>query len=666
MGKTVFEYLGTGVAIAGAGICIAGATGVAYAETEPSDPSSASEAAGTDSAEESEPADDAEQTDEDPRPRDEEPEPRDEESEPRDEDSFETVSTSVDEPQTPDWQTNLSQSSDETEPGDGYSATSTKQTESTVELAEQDTTEPTPDATEPVREPEPEPEPTGPVTAIETEPVPTATPTEAVEENHAHLHTAATGRTANATVTANPVENLLVGVLTFLGLNTPEAPDNPLGALVWGLFRRIESSLGVVPRPGDPTVNAPTAEGVVTGEVGVKGTPGLPVTFTGTVDPAQGTVVLKPDGSFTFTPSQTARLAAGAPGGAVTATFTVTASNGLAATNTTLTVPVSPLEAGTVLATINVGGYPSEMVVSPDGASLYIAALVVDLGAGTGTYVVKVIDTGTNTVRASIPLGDNGLTDLALTPDGTYAYVTTFEDKAVAVIDTATNTVTATIQVNGSPSEVAFTPDGAYAYVTNSSYPFGYVAVIDTATQTKIGEIPVSFSPSGLAIADTPMNALAYVAQGNVDGAFTVRVIDTAVNITVATISLDTPAGAMVASPDGSHVYISDNSTEGLLYVIDTATNTIGHTIVFRDWLSSPVVSPDGARVYVLEHSDEQVEVRVIDTSTGAVFREPLTVGDFSGLAVSADGSMLYAANSTDDTISVIYTGNRAADGADA
>ena len=54
------------------------------------------------------------------------------------------------------------------------------------------------------------------------------------------------------------------------------------------------------------------------------------------------------------------------------------------------------------------------------------------------------ISTATNTVTATIPVGD-GPYGVAVSPDGTLAYVTNYYDNTVSVISTASNTVTATI-----------------------------------------------------------------------------------------------------------------------------------------------------------------------------------------------------------------------------
>ena len=48
-----------------------------------------------------------------------------------------------------------------------------------------------------------------------------------------------------------------------------------------------------------------------------------------------------------------------------------------------------------------------------------------------------------------------------------FAYVTNYQSHSVSVIDTATNAVIATVPVGSSPGGVAITPDGAFAYVAN-------------------------------------------------------------------------------------------------------------------------------------------------------------------------------------------------------
>jgi len=115
-----------------------------------------------------------------------------------------------------------------------------------------------------------------------------------------------------------------------------------------------------------------------------------------------------------------------------------------------------------------------------------------------------VINTATNTVVATIPTVEVAPFAVAITPDGTRAYVTNIDSDDVSVINTATNmTVGLPIPVGDGPIGVAITPDGTRAYVANLFS--GNVSVIDTATNTTVGlPIPVELSPRGVAITPPP------------------------------------------------------------------------------------------------------------------------------------------------------------------
>lgn len=64
----------------------------------------------------------------------------------------------------------------------------------------------------------------------------------------------------------------------------------------------------------------------------------------------------------------------------------------------------------------------------------------------------------------------------------TRAYVANINDNTVSVIDSGTNTVIATVPVGQLPITVAVSPNGAFAYVANQGSHT--VSVIDAATNT--------------------------------------------------------------------------------------------------------------------------------------------------------------------------------------
>jgi YVTN family beta-propeller protein len=285
----------------------------------------------------------------------------------------------------------------------------------------------------------------------------------------------------------------------------------------------------------------------------------------------------------------------------------------------------------------------------------------------TGSNTVSVIDTATNTVTATIPVGSAPGSGVAVSPDSSKVYVTNAASNTVSVIDTATNTVTATIPVGVSPFGVAVTPDGSKVYVANEdiAHPSGIVgpgtvSVIDTATNTVTATIPVGSAPGGVAV--TPDGTKVYVANAFSN---TVSVIATATNTVTTTIPAEDPAGVAV-TPDGTKVYVTNNIESGTVSVIATATDTVIATIPLHAGFASATgvaVTPDGTKVYVVDANQTGL-VSVIATATDTVIGSPIDVGiNPGGVAVTPDGSKVYVVNdlenlsgATTGSVSVIAT----------
>jgi len=279
---------------------------------------------------------------------------------------------------------------------------------------------------------------------------------------------------------------------------------------------------------------------------------------------------------------------------------------------------VSVIDAGssTVIATVPVGSFPADVAVNPAGTHAYVT------NRDSGT--VSVIDTAMNTVAATVAVGDSPV-DVAVNPAGTRAYVTNRDGNTVSVIDTATNMVVATIPVL-TPNAVAFNPSGTRAYVTNLNS--NTVSVINALTNDVVASIAVGSSPADVAV--NPAGTRAYVTNRDSE---TVSVIDTAANTVVATIPAgDRPTGVAI-NRSGTRAYVTDVSIVfggesrfdfiGAVSVIDTATNTVVATILVGSFPADVAVNPAGTRAYVTE---EDGTVSVIDTASNTVVAT-ITVG---------------------------------------
>src|SRR5690606_9618414 len=118
------------------------------------------------------------------------------------------------------------------------------------------------------------------------------------------------------------------------------------------------------------------------------------------------------------------------------------------------------------------------------GALALLGAALLTLGARGDVAADSLVDT------VGVGVAPSGV---AITLDGTQAYVTNLGSDDLSVIDTDSGAVIATIPAGVTPMEVAITPDQTVAYVTNISA--GTVSVIDLAAAGVVETIPVGLDP---------------------------------------------------------------------------------------------------------------------------------------------------------------------------
>ena len=279
-------------------------------------------------------------------------------------------------------------------------------------------------------------------------------------------------------------------------------------------------------------------------------------------------------------------------------------------------VSVIDTSTNTVVATVGVGGNPNDLAITPDGTRAYVTR--------TPDYnSVSVIDTSSNTVVAVVGVGSMA-TGVSITPDGTRAYVSNANSNSVSVIDTSSNTVVATVGVGNSPFGVAFAPDGSRAYVTNAYS--NSVSVIDTSTNTVTATVEVGIQPVGIRI--TPDGTRAYVTNQSPlqTQSSTVSVIDTMSNTVVATVNVGPHPHEPAITPDGTRVYVSHSFYHSnVVSVIDTSSNTVVATIPLGDDNHGLAITPDGTHAYVTIISTKSVSV--IDISSNTVVATAIPVG---------------------------------------
>ena len=277
----------------------------------------------------------------------------------------------------------------------------------------------------------------------------------------------------------------------------------------------------------------------------------------------------------------------------------------------------------------DVGGGPEQVVVTPNGTTLYVDnsfAYVSAIKPATKLF------TNINYYQG---FSSDHLEGEAITPDGRHVYVAvrnTFNGDKVSVIDTTTNQISATIKVSG-PDWVAISPNGKRAYVACD----GGVSVINTATNAVIATIPLKEAPTGMAITPNGRRLFVTGASGNL------TVISIAKRAIVRTIP-NAGTGGVVISPNGKRAYVvgvSSKPIQGKVSVINTATGTVTATIPVGSYVPPGItgggsyflpnqvaITPDGKSLYVTGSYGQyssQGTVFAIDIATKAV--TPITVG---------------------------------------
>jgi len=252
---------------------------------------------------------------------------------------------------------------------------------------------------------------------------------------------------------------------------------------------------------------------------------------------------------------------------------------------------------------------PQGVVISPDGTRVYVA--------NADSYSVSVINTATNTLIATIPVGALASPAfMAFSPDGSRIYVASQTSPFVSVINTVTNSVISTFTTNGSvPSGILISPDGSKAYV---SVKTGMVLVINTLTNNIVTSVQVGTNSNienDLAI--SPDGKLLYVSN-NTDG--TISVINTLTNVVASTIPCGGHPYAIKISNDGSKLYVANShfGSSGSIAIINTASNTVENTINLSIDLYGIDLSRDNSLLYV-ESADGGSNMLVISTLSNTV-----------------------------------------------
>lgn len=212
---------------------------------------------------------------------------------------------------------------------------------------------------------------------------------------------------------------------------------------------------------------------------------------------------------------------------------------------------------------INVGLFPQELAVTPDGKQLWVAETGVQTSSGAPSRV-SVIDTADNKVIAHLSLGGSP-TQVAFSPDGKTAYIVTSE--GLWAYSTGNLAEIGETTGLGDPRAVAVSPDGKTLYVTDTVH--NAVKVLSAATGQVTGTIGVGDLPWQDVISANGKTL--YVANPDSDS---VSVIDTARNTVTDTISIPGDPGILALTPNGKQLWVGQIAM-AYVQVIDTSDDSL-------------------------------------------------------------------------------------------
>ncbi len=210
-------------------------------------------------------------------------------------------------------------------------------------------------------------------------------------------------------------------------------------------------------------------------------------------------------------------------------------------------------------------------------------------------------------------------TDLALSPDGKWLFITYGGIGGVLVVDTQKNIPVNNIEIPpmsngelGIPMAVVASKDGNRIFVALSSPNSGEVISIDVFTKQPSARAPVGAQPTGMAI--SPDGRRLYVANYN---SATVSVLSTSPLSLITNVPVGVSPTKLVCSPDGRRVYVTCKGSNTVSIVSSMGTPA-GQISVGKEPIGIGITS-DGSKLYVANHGEGTVSI--IDTKANFVLK---------------------------------------------
>lgn len=331
--------------------------------------------------------------------------------------------------------------------------------------------------------------------------------------------------------------------------------------------------------------------------------------------------------TFTAPPFETSFVI---PVGVPEIVFTATATDGVPNVTTTIvTTNVIPDPLTTVIGSVvNPDGLPVEGAAITTNGDLTGTSLpdgsfsIVDVPTILGDIVVEasaVVDGRTLTGRSdAFTFVRGGTTDVGqITIGAARAIVAKLSSGSIAIVDVQTLTETSSVNLGSDVIDVAVSPDGNRALVT--SFGARRVTFLDLTVDPPavLGNLSVPLSAEDVDITCTS-SGFALITDGG--GSRTVTSVDVATQSIVNTITLPVTAQGVDVTPDGSLALVNAFNNNVIRVVSISPVGVVADTgVSVSSGGSGPInvtVSPNGERALVANFSSRNIGVLGIAAGT--------------------------------------------------
>ena len=309
------------------------------------------------------------------------------------------------------------------------------------------------------------------------------------------------------------------------------------------------------------------------------------------------------------------------------------------------------------------GMTPVAVAASRDGEHVFVAAYAADVSENDALLVVKAgtLDSATD---SPVPLG-NRPKHIAVSTD--HVFVTYLDDNKLTVLDAHTFIQKSSVPVRDGNQEyslgVAMSPDEKSVYVLMRNWDENSVVpdentvtltVFDEPTLQRLPNSPIPLGEAaGLAV-EAPIAVSTDLAFVAIASHKQLTVVDayTCEKKTDPQAQIGEGVQSMVVSPDGKHVFAVNG--DNALAVLDVEANRLsllqpvsGAPVALITTAGGLAISSAGTRLFAANSSDNTLTVLDVDLDTGIYQRacRPVKLngrGRPNGVALSPDGTHIY------------------------